>query len=310
MEYIGRNIFDPERRANCVAALKRLARKGVSVRRNYLSFPSDMVQKSIMGNRKVVRSELEERSFLGGSYYRKSRMPTTDVFMRHFGWLTKVKFITGDVIPEDNVCHVAGLDPVLETIVRSLGPKEGKDFFISIKRIIERMIPFDPGFPKHITAEEIIAEISKTNVSYWDNRIIDVLVVLGFSSEAAGNILAKINSIQGGFSLAAMNYVSFAGSITQMVEMGDANQHRVVELMTTGDQILNSILRNLAFAFTIANTYLTGVVNYISVYLSDEALAEVLGDFHDRKNRYRGLRFMSFRTDIRPTLSLMADLQD
>jgi hypothetical protein len=292
-DYFGQYLYRGDLIRSSSAAYKRLRRRGAAeIPERYENFGKMAITKSIESSRAFVRAKYEARTTLGFKY-RQKRGTNSQLIKTKFDFLRHIDVSFGEVMDDECPCPVAGMDRVMSDMISKVGFVTNPSPFLSIKTLIERSIPKNSTKSQvSITAEAIITTLS---IPFYATSTVnqkDYLMTIGFAPDDAQKLVDRIQANHGLSSLAALNYVSSQGGVTNYLNFSRTAQYNATDVLETGDVLLNGILVSIAYSLFITQGLMTGEYRKVIFRYSDLQRARMLESFRGKRRKYRATAYL------------------
>jgi hypothetical protein len=170
-----------------------------------------------------------------------------------FKWLEAIKFRYGDEIPVRlSFNPVAGLSPGLGLMMRQIGVSSVADS--QALRLNKALLTLarDPLFPADLRVETVFEILSSPIISSSESNITNALIVMGASSEAAGQIAQNFSNISGDVTfLRKTQSYSTADQIIGHMDLSVINYDRLVSIDLLQNTKFSSVIRALGALYVL-----------------------------------------------------------
>lgn len=291
-DFVNKFVKDPEKVANATKALKWLRDRGIKPPRNsYLKFTENLLIDSLTGNKKMVELLSAQKTSNGALYagntIRKRKLAGI------YGWMRHLQIQKGDVVQPSFVCPIAGFDNKISRLFRIIGYVSKGNIRSLSPDVMLRFIRGDKNLMRSLRPEEIINEISRSDVYHSEDVMLHVLIAMGLRQSDATKIIAKFHVEDNRFHmLTEAKLMSTNDQIVGQLDLSMLNLRRLIYIQPMGDSIVESMLFLLGFGYLITKYMETGEVRKLSISISDLGREEMMKRLTGKGQRYDGLRFM------------------
>jgi hypothetical protein len=198
----------------------------------YTKLPENTISDAITSNPALTSLNAEAR-FLAGTQMEISAMSENydqEAIQNLYGWAMagKVKKVVELQELSPGPTFLPTLDESLQNIIRMFGVRTGKSAFDVSGKTILSILRRDPKFPRHITDKGIVAILTKPEIMIDSDRMMQVLVSIGASTENAALVSERVQNLQSSFELAqAAGAESHNDQLLPNLDLGLATHRRV-----------------------------------------------------------------------------------
>jgi len=177
---------------------------------------------------------------------------------KEFPWLEKIKFeFTSEIKEVIPFCPIVGLDPYLEKMIKTFGIVGRKGLTGTQFSKVFSALRASPNFPSYIRAEQIAEQVSRPDILFNQEVLVNVLIKMGATEDiairTANNIIEHLNEF-----LFMSNSKSFSIN-DSLGSWMDFSMTRVLEIVEIppidADQLISNMLYQLGMCLVYTIPY-------------------------------------------------------
>lgn len=259
-----------------------------------------LISQSIGSNAHITRLDFEAKKSVGPQLERNysSDIEIPDYLGKEYGWIDLLKFSFGGVI--DYVlpaCPMCGLDKCLSDIMRRIGINTDRASFekdpVTLLNFLRRF-----QINKAITLESLMAVLSNERIVNSTDGLYLAFVGMGVPAQVAGRAVTMfLGQAEKHKIYLKAKLMSRNDLFVPSLDMREASLQRIIKNVSTGDIIINGIIRELAFGLQITDAQMTGRVREIHAIMSSETIAHIKSQLTGKK-LYLGARYLNILPEI------------
>ena len=151
----------------------------------------------------------------------------------------------------------------------------------------------DKSLPRYVRPEMVMREMSRPEIMFNENAQYYTLVALGVTPQKASAAINEIGSSGDKFlSLTEASILSFNDPILSQMNISTSNTSKHVEIMPTGEAIIDSVLRHLLMSYVIYLKHTTGKLYTIKCKPKDLYIYNMKVHFTGKVKQNKLLQFM------------------
>jgi hypothetical protein len=299
LKFIKRFVEDETKRKNSMQATKWLKREGVKPPHyQYTLFPTRLLENALSGNKKFVELASVDKTNNGKAHFLKQKSKTDNLLESSYGWMKYINITYSDKVEPNHISPFGGLCSDYQFLVSILGHVNRNNFRIMSPDSIFGFMRRDKNLPRYLRPEYVLREISRSEIIFFPERIYQTLICMGFNPDMAGRILQTVNSHDHRFNaLTESSLLSLNDSFIGQLDTSLANIDKYTQVMSTGDQILDSVLKVIAFGLFIYNCIVKRDTRKVVITFSDTGRFEMKKKFSGKNNQYKLLKYLNIFPD-------------